>query len=192
MFFYCISIFLLNYYHDELFKILQRGYLFLYTLIEYLSFTFLIFESLKNRRAKIVILIVSLLFIIFLFLLNFIIPYEKYDSIPIEGETLILLIVSIYFFYEQFKDPSPLYIYNQYSFWFTIGILVYLCGSLFIFALAEQMSSAQIAEFWFLTYIVEIIKNILFTVAIIIYARKSPVKLKKIDVPYLDIKELIL
>jgi hypothetical protein len=53
------------------------------------------------------------------------------------------------------------------------------------------MTAAQIAEFWFMTYIVEIIKNILFTVAIIIYARKFPAKPKKRNEPYLGINELI-
>jgi hypothetical protein len=187
---YCVSIFFLNLYHDELIRILKRGYLFLYTLIEYLSFILLIAGSVKNKRAKIIILLISLLFVAFLFLLNFVFPYDRYDSIPIAAETLILLIVSIYFFYEQFKDTSTLYIYHQYSFWLTIGILVYLCGSLFIFALAEQMSPAQITEFWYWTYIVEIIKNILFTVGILMYVRKPFVKPPKTDIPYLDIKEL--
>jgi len=174
----------------QLFNVLKRVYLFLYTLIEYLSFIFLILGSIKNKRAKIVILLISLSFVVFVFLLNFVIPYERYDSIPIAAETLILLVVSIYFFYEQFKDTSTLYIYHQYSFWLTIGILVYLCGSLFIFALAEQMSSAQITEFWYWTYIVEIIKNILFTVGILMYVRKPFVKPPKTEIPYLDLKEL--
>lgn len=165
-------------------------YLFLYTLIEYLSFIFLISASIKNKLAKNIIAGISFFFVIFLFLLNFVFPYDRYDSIPIAAETLILLLVSFYFFYEQFKDTSTLYIYNRYSFWLTIGILVYLCGSLFIFALAEQMSPAQITEFWYWTYIVEIIKNILFTVGILMYVRKPFVKPPKTDIPYLDIKEL--
>jgi hypothetical protein len=47
-------------------------------------------------------------------------------------------------------------------------------------------------KFWFFTYVVEIIKNILFTVGIFIYSRKPFVKPPKSDVPYLDIKELLL
>ena len=53
------------------------------------------------------------------------------------------------------------------------------------------MTKAQIAQFWFFTYVVEIIKNILFAVAVIIYSRKPVVKPQKIEVPYLDIKELL-
>jgi hypothetical protein len=52
------------------------------------------------------------------------------------------------------------------------------------------MTPQQIDQFWFFTYLVEIVKNILFTVAIIIYCRKPVFKPKKVDIPYLDIKEL--
>jgi len=133
----------------------------------------------------------SLIFTAFLFLFNFVIRFKSFDSIPISAETLILLIFSFYFFYEQFKDPSTLYVYNHYCFWFIIGILVYLCGSLFIYLYGDQMTKAEITQFWFFTYIVEIIKNILFVIAIVIYLRKPFVKPPKIDIPYLDIKELL-
>jgi len=119
-----------------------------------------------------------------------VIKFKKFDSIPIAAETLVLSVFAIYFFYEQFKDASSLYIYNHYCFWITIGILLYLCGSLFIYVYADQMTSQQIDQFWFFTYIVEIVKNLLFTVAIIVYSRKPVFKPKKIDIPYLDIKEL--
>jgi hypothetical protein len=53
------------------------------------------------------------------------------------------------------------------------------------------MTVEQILRFWFFTYVVEIIKNLLFTVAIIIYCRNFSFKNEKKDIPYLDIKELL-
>jgi hypothetical protein len=146
--------------------------------------------NIKSKTVKYLILIVSFLFILFLYLFDFNPSQQQMDSIPVGIETLILLVFGIYFFYEQFKDPTTFYIYYHYCFWVTIGILIYLCGSFFIFMYANKMTNEQVAQFWFFTYIVEIIKNILFTVAIIIYSRKTVDKPPKTDIPYLDINEL--
>jgi len=135
----------------------------------------------------------SILLTVFLFIFDFVIKFKNFDSIPIAAETLVLLVFSIYFFYEQFKDVSSLYVYNHYCFWFTIGILIYLCGSLFIYVYADQVGKEQMSQagFWLIPYVVEIIKNLLFTIAVMVYSRNFVVKEKKKDIPYLDIKELL-
>ena len=188
---YSLIFFFLNAYFQELQETLNRSlYYFIYTLLEYTAFASLLFINIKNKRARFFGICISILLTGFLYLFNFVVRFRTFDSIPIATETLVLLVFSIYFFYEQFKDASSLYIYNHYCFWITIGILIYLCGSLFIYVYADQMTSQQVTQFWFFTYVVEIIKNLLFTVAIIIYSRKSIHKPKKISIPYLDIKEL--
>jgi hypothetical protein len=188
---YCSVFFVLNVF----FKVLQRDwtrsvYYFTYTLLEYSTFVALLFINIRDKRAKFFGLCISILFAVFLYLFNFVIKFIKFDSIPIAAETLVLLVFIIYFFYEQFRDPSSLYIYNHYCFWFAIGILIYLCGSLFIYVYGDQMTLEQILRFWFFTYVVEIIKNILFTVAIVIYCRNFTFKHQKKHIPFLDIQEL--
>jgi hypothetical protein len=165
-------------------------YYFIYTLLEYTTFASLLLINIRNKKIKIFGLSLSVLFTAFLFVFSFVIPYRKFDSIPIAAETLILLVIAFYFFYEQFKDPTAFYIYNHYCFWLTIGILIYLCGSFFIYAYGDQITPKEREQFWFFTYIVEIVKNILFAIAIVVYSRKPFAKPKKIDIPYLDIKEL--
>jgi len=189
---YGVTFFFLNlYFHKLDLEILDRSlYYFIYTLAEYTTFASLLFINIKNKKARFVGICISILFTVFLYLFNFGVRFKSFDSIPIATETLILLVFSIYFFYEQFKDASSLYIYNHYCFWLAIGILVYLCGSLFIFVYGDQMTTQQVNQFWFFTYVVEIIKNLLFSVAIILYSRKPNVKPKNITIPYLDIKEL--
>ena len=188
---YGVTFFLLNQYFDELVRLLHRSlYYFIYTLTEYATFASLLYLNIKSRKARFIGICISILFTVFLYLIDFVVKFKSFDSIPIATETLILLVFSIYFFYEQFKDASSLYIYYHYCFWLTIGILIYLCGSLFIFVFADQMTPQQKTQFWFFTYVVEIIKNFLFTIALILYSRKSNFKPKKIIIPYLDIKEL--
>lgn len=187
---YCIIILLLNIFWADWHVRFHRFYNFTYTLVEYASFTYLIFINITNKKAKILILGTSFLFVGFLYLFNFIYTNRRIDSIPIAAETLVLLIVGIYFFYEQFTDTSSTLLYTNYCFWLTIGIWIYLCGSLFIYLYGEHLTSKEKEQFWFFTYIVEIIKNILFSIAIIIYSRQHFEKLEKKEIPHLDIKEL--
>jgi hypothetical protein len=190
IFIYCFSIFLLNVYWAYLHIRFNRYYNFIYTFIEYSAFTYLLFINIKSKKIKSSIILVSFLFIVFLLFFNLYNEDKRIDSIAIGAETLILLIISIYFFYEQFKNPFSIYLYNYYCFWFTAGILIYLCGSFFFNIYAEHMTTHEKEQTWFFTYIFEIIKNILFSIALIFYFRQSSVKKlsKKEDIPYLDIE----
>ena len=184
---YCISILLLNVYWEDWYYRFKKWYTFTYTFIEYSTFTYLLYINLQNKKIKLFILIISLLFVGFLYLFNF--SYTGIiDSIPIGAETLILLVISFYFFYEQFKNPSLLYLYSHYCFWITIGILIYLCGSFFIFLRGETITQVERNQFWFLTYVFEIIKNFLFGIAVIILSRKPIQKKLEKNIPYLDMK----
>jgi len=188
---YCLAFFLLNNYYDNLRIFFGRSiYYFVYTLFEYSTFISFFYINIKSRPARLVIIIVSIFFTAFLSLLDFLIRFKKLDSISIGAETLILLIVAIYFFYEQFRDLSTLYIYHHYCFWLAIGVLIYLCGSFFLFIYGDKITENEKEKFWFFTYIVEIIKNILFAVAMIVYTRRTVTESQKKDIPYLDIKEL--
>jgi len=179
----------MNIYWEDWNQRFHRYYNFTYTLIEYCTFTYLVAINIRNKRAKVAIIIGSALFIGFLYLFNFIYIPQRIDSIPIAVETVILLIIGIYFFYEQFTNNSSTYLYSQFGFWLTIGIWIYLCGSLFIYLYGEHLTTPEKEQFWFLTYIFEIVKNIMFCVAIVVNARQTIIKPPKSDVRYLDIGE---
>jgi hypothetical protein len=110
------------------------------------------------------------------------------DSIPIGIETILLLFYILYFFYQFSKNLSTEYIYNHYVFWVSVGILIYLGGSFFFFILFDHLNKGQVETFGNMTYVAEIIKNILFGLAIFIHSRfhfnKS--ENKPASVPYLD------
>jgi hypothetical protein len=110
------------------------------------------------------------------------------DTIPIGIETILILIYIIYFFYNFAKSLSTFYIYNHYGFWVAVGILIYLGGSFFFFISFDLLTVDQKNSFGNLTYLAEIIKNLLFTLSIFIY-RRYPVentKEKTTSIPYLD------
>ncbi len=109
------------------------------------------------------------------------------DSVPVGIETILILIFIFFFFYEHFNDTKTEYIYHNYCFWVSVGILIYLGGSFFFYILANDLGKAERSNYWYLTWIAEIIKNILFSIALIMYARKPNSKTsQQPTVPYLD------
>ncbi len=111
---------------------------------------------------------------------------KNIDSVPIGIETILILIYSFYYFYEQINDTSNLFIYITYQFWIVIGIMIYLAGSFFIYIFANHVDRQTLNQYWFLTNVFYVIKNILFVVAILIHVKQSknppPAKFR----PYLN------
>jgi hypothetical protein len=66
-----------------------------------------------------------------------------------------------------------------------LGIMLYLGGSLFYYLLVDQLTSSEVDLFGKLTYIFEIVKNLLFSLAIIMYLKKETT-IKKTELPNLD------
>lgn len=160
----------------------------IYTTIEYCAFAFIFWVTLKTVKFKRFILIASVLFLIFQAYYLFTQEFKRLDSIPIGIETILVFIYIAFFFYEFSKNLTGEYIYNHYSFWLSVGTLLYLGGSFFFYISINLLSKEQINAFGYLTYVVEILKNILFIVALFVY-EKNPVNLnrnKPLNIPNLD------
>jgi hypothetical protein len=208
--YYCVSIFLFLFINDN-FAIIPRKINFpLFTLLEYTFFAILIVQQLKLPRLKLIILILSVFFFLFqiiyfiaqsknildsapLFLSDFINWFgivepnkNNLDSIPIGIEAILIFVFIFFFLYEQLIDVKDLPIYVNYFFWIAIGLLIYLGGSLFIYIYANSLSPQEIDRYWFFTYIVETIKNLLFAAAVVIHSKKPKPKKSTQALPNLD------
>jgi hypothetical protein len=129
------------------------------------------------KGQKIIIIVLSVCFFIF-HIIYFYVPKKKgFDSISIGIEAILIFIFVFFFFYEQLKDAKTTPIYDNYFFWVSIGLFFYLGGSFFIYLSATALTNKEMDKYWFFTYVVEIIKNLLFVLAILIYS-KNPVKPK--------------
>jgi len=174
-----------------------------YTTLEYLFFTFILWNNIPTKKLRRIILSLTIIFLAFqvlymlfkafdidslyLFhLLNMTSKSQKLDSIPIGIETILIFVYILFFFWETSRKIDTMYIYNHYCFWLAVGILIYLGGSFFFFILIDQLEKSEISTFGNITYLAEVMKNILFAVAIFIYS-KHPVRMRKTQaVPYLD------
>ena len=93
----------------------------------------------------------------------------------------------IFYFYEQFKVSNPDYVYRNPTFWIFFGILIYLGEVFFFNILADYISKQTVLKYWDLTYIGDIVKNILFLYALFILRNNSNHKQpQKKSIPHLD------
>ena len=95
------------------------------------------------------------------------------DSYEIAVETLLITSCIIYFFYLRFKQVDEHYLYQDPFFWFMTGMLVYLGYTFFFNLLVNHVDIEVIKNYYHFSYIGDIIKNLLFTVALFYLPRKG-------------------
>lgn len=166
---YGLLFFLLNYFYDELPKEYKKVYFPLYTYLEYILFATLLWANITNKKIKQFIVISSIGFGIFQIVYFLTTSLKRLDTVPIGIETILIFLFIILFFYNFFQNSLTENIYSNYCFWISVGILIYLGGSFFLNILANHVPN--IIDYWYLTYIAETFKNILFSLSIFILAK---------------------
>jgi len=147
----------------------------MFTLIEYGIFSAFIFYNLQNKLHKKIILLLSVSFVIYSAYHTFFSKPKGLDSIPIGIETILLFLYCFFYLFSQMNiiDEKEIFIYRKHQFWVIIGIMLYLGGSFFIYILANNISRDILDQYWFLTYVFYILKNIFFAIALSYYKVKN-------------------
>lgn len=97
------------------------------------------------------------------------------------------MVFIVYYFYFQFKHISDQNIYDSFSFWIVLGILVYIGLTFFFNILSNSLDPMLIAKYYQYSFLGDILKNILFTIAVIFLAQNSSkVKQHTPSYPFLD------
>ncbi len=165
LFIYGVTFFSLNNYYYDFPKKSRQLIQAIYTFLEYLTFSFIIWEGLKNKFAKKFIAVLSILFLVFIICYNLLSGANRIDSIPVGVESILIFIYSFFYFRQFFTSPGTIS-FKSPGFLIIVGILIYLGGTFFFNIFANYLSIAEMHEYWWLTFIPEIIKNILFAIAI--------------------------
>lgn len=177
LFIYCFSNSLCNlisYYTSYKVDYYLYGF---FTLVEYGLISYFIFLNLRDNLFKKIILYASIFFFAFNIYHTLSSSHKGLDSVPIAIETILVFLFCVFYLYTQMNTVDDMFIYNKYQFWVVVGFLVYLGGSFFIYILANNISRKILDEYWFLTYVFYIIKNILFVIGISFLVKKRPKKL---------------
>lgn len=153
-----------------------------YTYLEYSFFSFFLFINLKKKLNRKIIILFSILFLCFQVVYYFVSSFQRIDSVPVGIETILVLVFIFLYFQEYFNTNNTTYIYSDPAFWVVVGVLIYLSSSFFFNILANHLPRDN----WYLTFIPEIIKNILFSISIVLFKPKTNA-VNSSNVPYLDL-----
>lgn len=158
-----------------------------YTFLEYSTFAYILWFNIDNKKFRKIILYISVCFAFFIIIFFLTTQLGRIDSIPVGVETILIFLYCFFYFYQVFKTSLNQYIYNDPNFLLVVGILLYL-GTSFFFNILTNSIPDDLNNYWYLTYIPEIIKNILFAIAIYKYSGGVNEKNRKNSntVPYLE------
>jgi hypothetical protein len=174
MFLYC----LLSLINDQfLFRFTTYRLIFIslssFTVIEYLFFSLFLYYIIKNAQFKKLILYSAIPFIILCIITFLYDKNNRFDSISASVEAILIIIFCIFYLYEQINKPEISFIYLSYTFWFTIGFLIYLSGTFFLFIQSPSFSDQTRDNFWAINLFCNILKNILFAIGFYIEKPKT-------------------
>lgn len=179
---------MLFFYYDIPKAFIKTAYQPLYTSLEYSFFTSLFYFNFKSQKFKRAVIAFSVLFIVFQFIYIYFMEKQRVDSIPIGIESILIFVYIFFYFYENFQTSKN--IYSNHCFWISIGLLFYLGGSFFLNILANTFTNEEFKKYWFLNFIADTFKTMLFGVAFIFLVRiKTNISNTKQDpnnIPFLD------
>lgn len=166
IFFYVLLSFLSNFLIGA-FKNNSSQIVDLFAISEFCFFSIFFFLSIRNKKFKsiiITLIAINLGIDIFIFSLH----KTNFDFWVAITTTVIMVIYSIFFFYEQVNSPQTLIIYQSYKFWCVVGCIIYLSGTLFVFLYTSDMKDRALSPLWGINFAFEIVKNICFSIAFIL------------------------
>lgn len=136
----------------------------LYTVIEYIAFSFFLYHNIKKRIIKIVVFISIFGFSLYSGIHYSLAGTFNFDSLPASIEALLIISFCVVYLFERLNTPEVSFIYNSRPFWMVTAFVTYLSGTLFLFMVANHLSDELLSDAWQINLYLIITKNILFTV----------------------------
>ena len=160
-------------------------YLFLlFTIVEYSFFCYFIYLILPPSLIKKNVPLIWIGFLLFAFIdYAFFSKAQEFDSIASGIESIIVLMLCIYYLFSQMKGVNNLLVYSTFNFWAVIAFLIYFSGTFFLYLMTERMMhnvSFQ-KQYFVINISFNILKNLLLCVAMIM--RLNTVKQEKSVIP---------
>ena len=136
-----------------------------FTLVEYSVFSYVLYSVIISRLFRGVILISSVVFFVFSIYYFLTVKNNTFDSLPASIESILIVAYSIFYLFDQMNKPQVIFIYQEPHFWFVVAFIIYFSGTLFLFIQASNLTKEVRDNFWKISLISLIIKNILFAIA---------------------------
>ena len=185
---YCITLFVLLIILelDLVPKKLLKAHAFVITFFEFFFFAFYLRSIISKKIVRNVALFAIPIFAIFQIVYYYSAKKMIFDSIPSGIEAIVIISLTMYYFYEQFSASENIIASDKYQTWISLGIMIYLAGTFFFYLLANNMNKSEIIKYWFFTYIFETMKNLLFAYSIVSFYKTKKETKKNQQLPNLD------
>lgn len=163
--------------------------IYAFTIVEYTLFCCFIFLILttKNPIRNILPFIWGAFIVFALFDLIYINKGVGFDSFTSGIESIIVMLLCIYYLFIQIKGTNNLMIYSTFNFWMVIAFFIYFAGTFFLYILAESMRNniSFRRQYFIINISFNILKNILLCVAMTMKSNEA-VNKQKSAIPELD------
>ncbi len=159
----------------------------IFTIVEFTFLFYYLYHILANKKIKAFLLVSTFIFFVVAFIniyKNFVQNSLSLDTIPIAVSSIILIIGSIAYFFEQIQTPEVSFIYSKPSFWVVVGIMIYFSGTFFLFLQYENLSDTDKKTFWIINMFCLILKNIFFSISFILKPENQ--QISNVDDYYLN------
>jgi hypothetical protein len=154
----------------------------LFTVMEFSFFCLFYIYAFPTKFIKRAIIPIWVLFVLFtiidFFLVN---QMNSFDSFAVGIESILIILLCIYYLVAQIKRDDNLFVYSTSNFWIIISFLIYLSGLFFLYIMAETMikSKAFKIQYTIINSVFNILKNILLSVAMIMKPTPTDIQLQK-------------
>ncbi len=104
---------------------------------------------------------------------------NNFDSFTAGLESIIIILLCIYYLVVQIKGSNSLFVYSSSNFWIIITFLIYLSGTFFLYIMTENMAKSKSFQnqYVVINSVFNILKNILLSIAMLM--KPTPTNIQK-------------
>lgn len=180
VFYFCAFIIIHNLIYSTLvFHKINLADLFniFYIPLEFLFVILFFYNYLGHYFHKKLIIGISALFFLLWGYLTINTPSISFDSIINGVESLVIIVFSLFYFYEQLRYPRSLFIYMQPAFWGVAGFFIFACGTFFVFIYRQTswQNDEFVQQYAYIHAISGIARNVIFAAGVSVKPYKGPI-----------------
>lgn len=146
-----------------------------FTIIEYSFFCYFIY-LISRKKIKNFAIILWTSFLIFAAIDYFYInENQTFDSFASGIESIIIILLCVYYLFSQVRGSNDLLIYSTFNFWIVVTFLIYFSGTFFLYIMTYSMRenvSFQ-KQYFVINASFNILKNVLLSVAMCMKTKDS-------------------
>lgn len=140
----------------------------IFAILEYCMLSYFYYLIINNRLIKLIIVIFSAVYLIAFFLLVSS-SDERFNSILSALSSVFMLFLSLTFFVVTMKSSQePVNLFSP-IFLIVIALLLYVASTLFLYIIANRLTTKEMEQYWSINHVSNILTNIIFAAAFLLF-----------------------